>query len=67
MTEALKMVAQCEKCGRGFVTMPKPGARDPFFPANKKPPREGTDEQCGGEIKPIGDKHANPANHDDAP
>lgn len=57
---SLRIAGRCEKCGREFVALGdvKEGARDPFFPANKKMPPGPTDEKCGGLILPVPEEAA---------
>lgn len=42
-------LAVCSKCGREFVSLPKEGMKDNYFPMGKRRPIvEPTNEVCGG-------------------
>lgn len=57
----MKVVARCEKCGRGFVTRPaKEPAFDPFVPVGKR-----GGEACGGRIVPVTEPLPEPPDHDE--
>lgn len=44
-------IAKCEKCGRGFLSMPR-DERDHYYPADKPLHIRDmpTDEECGGAV-----------------
>lgn len=50
----MQTVAKCEKCGRGFLSMPKDG-RDHYYPADKplKVSDLPTTEECGGKVVEV--------------